>query len=174
MLCLSLRNAVFGSVLLMPDRVFTADHQLVMAPKRAMRGKSKAASKPEVVFDQLRSKYKRHGLFFPVLIHRVLKYLELQNFPSQELVHIQAQIGAKFLKQRSAQKKFGDPSVGSSKRPRVQSNTGDVPYEDMHGDPTAAVVEDGDDEVDVDTTAAAQIGPPPPSLHDMMETVMMT
>nr|POF18403.1 b3 domain-containing protein [Quercus suber] len=56
----------------------------------------------------------------------------------------------------------------------LRSTTGDVPYEDMHGDPTAAVVEDGDDEVDVDTTAAAQTGPPPPSLRAMMETIMTT
>ena len=51
MLCLSLRNAVFGSVLFILNRVSTADHQLVMAPKRAKRGKSKARSEPEVVFD---------------------------------------------------------------------------------------------------------------------------
>ena len=121
-----------------------------------------------------RSNYKRHGLFFPVLIYRVLKYLGIKNFPSQELVHIQAPIGAKFLKQRSAQKKFVDPSVGSSKRTRVRSTTGDVPHEDMHGDPTAASAEDGDDEVDVNTIAAAHIGPPPPSLRAMMETIMMT
>ena len=49
MLCLSLRNAVFGSVLFIPDCVSNADHQLVMAPKRAKTGKSKVASKPEVV-----------------------------------------------------------------------------------------------------------------------------
>ena len=90
------------------------------------------------------------------------------------MVHIQAPIGAKFLKQRSAQKKFVDPSVGSSKRTRVRSTTGDVPHEDMHGDPTAASAEDGDDEVDVDTAAAVHIGPSPPSLRAMMETIMMT
>ena len=44
----------------------------------------------------------------------------------------------------------------------------------MHKDPTAVVVEDGDDKVDVDTAAAAHIGPPPPSLHAMMETIMTT
>ena len=44
----------------------------------------------------------------------------------------------------------------------------------MHGDPIAAVAEDGDDEVDVDTTAIVHTGPPPPSLHAMMETVMTT
>ena len=44
----------------------------------------------------------------------------------------------------------------------------------MHEDPTAAVAEDGDDKVDVDTATAAHTGPPPPSLRAMMETVMMT
>ena len=44
-------------------------------------------------------------------------------------------IGAKFLKQQSAQNKFVDPSVGSSKRTRVQSTTENVPHEDMHEDP---------------------------------------
>nr|POE66831.1 hypothetical protein CFP56_73494 [Quercus suber] len=52
-----------------------------------------------------------------------------------------------------AQKKFVDLSVGSSKRPQVWSTTGDVSDEDMHGDPTAVVAKDGDDEVDVDTAA---------------------
>ena len=90
------------------------------------------------------------------------------------MVHIQAPIGAKFLKQRSAQKKFVDPSVGSSKRTQVQSTTGDVPHEDMHEDPTAAVAEDGDGEVDVVTVAAAHTSPPPPFLRAMMETIMTT
>ena len=45
---------VFGSTIFIPDRVSTADHQLVMALKRAKRGKSKATSEPKVVFDQLR------------------------------------------------------------------------------------------------------------------------
>ena len=53
-LCLSLCNAVFGFVFLWADRVSIADHQLVMAPRRAKRGKSKVAFKLEVVFDQLR------------------------------------------------------------------------------------------------------------------------
>nr|POE82519.1 hypothetical protein CFP56_72258 [Quercus suber] len=98
-------------------------------------------------------RYHSYELIFQQLKDRVLKYLGLKNFPSQELVHIQAPIGAKFLKQRSAQKKFVDPSVGSSKRPQVWSTTGDVSDEDMYGDPTAVVAEDGDDEVDVDTAA---------------------
>ena len=44
----------------------------------------------------------------------------------------------------------------------------------MHGDATAAVAEDGDDEVDVDTAAAVYRSPHPPSLRAMMETIMMT
>nr|POF02315.1 hypothetical protein CFP56_70604 [Quercus suber] len=50
----------------------------------------------------------------------------------------------------------------------------DVPNEDMYGDPTAAIAEDGDDEVDVDTADAAHTSPLPPSLHAMMETIMTT
>ena len=42
----------------------------------------------------------------------------------------------------------------------------------MHEDPTAAIAEDGDDEVDVDTAATTYTGPPPPSLRAMMETIM--
>ena len=85
------------------------------------------------------------------------------------MVHILAPIGAKILKQRSAQKKFVDPSVGSSKRPRVRFTAGDVLDEDMHRDPIVAVAEDGDDEVDVHIAVVAHIGPPPPSLRAMME-----
>ena len=70
MLCLSLRNAVFGSVLFIPDHVSTTDHQLVMALRRAKRGKSKAASKPEVVFDQLRFLTPKNEQTFETLIKR--------------------------------------------------------------------------------------------------------
>ena len=44
----------------------------------------------------------------------------------------------------------------------------------MHEDPIVAVAKDGDDEVDVDTATAAHTFPPPPSLHAMMEAIMMT
>ena len=44
----------------------------------------------------------------------------------------------------------------------------------MHEYPTAAVVEDGDDEVNVDTAATMHTGPHPPSLRVMMETIMTT
>ena len=60
------------------------------------------------------------------------------------------------------------------KRPQVWSTTGDVPNEDMHGDPIAIVAQDGDDEVDVDTAATTHTGPPRPSLCAMMKTFMMT
>ena len=78
------------------------------------------------------------------------------------------------MKQRNAQKNFVDPSVGSSKRPRVRSTIGDVPDEDMHGDPITAIAKDGDDEVDVDTVGAAHTGPSPPPLRAMLETIMTT
>ena len=90
------------------------------------------------------------------------------------MVHIQAPIGAKFLKQRTAQKKVVDLSVGPSNRPRVRSTIGDVQDEDMHEDPTSVVTEDGDDEIDVDTVDAAHTCPLPPSFHAMMETIMTT
>ena len=44
----------------------------------------------------------------------------------------------------------------------------------MHGDPTIAIVEDGDDKVDVDTATTTHTSPPPPSLRAMMETIMTT
>ena len=44
----------------------------------------------------------------------------------------------------------------------------------MHRDPIVAVAEDGDDEVDVHIAVVAHIGPPPPSLHAMMETIITT
>ena len=44
----------------------------------------------------------------------------------------------------------------------------------MYGDPTAAVDEDGDDEVDVDTATVVHTGPLPPFLRAMMETIMTT
>ena len=90
------------------------------------------------------------------------------------MVHIQAPIGDKFLKQQTAQKKVVNLSVGPSNRPQVQSTTGDVQDEDMHGDPTSVVAEDGDDEIDVDIADAAHTCPLPPFLHAMMETIMMT
>ena len=61
---------VFGSIVFILDCVSTADHQLIMAPKRAKRGKSKAASEPEVVFDQLRFLMPENEQTFETLIKR--------------------------------------------------------------------------------------------------------
>ena len=44
----------------------------------------------------------------------------------------------------------------------------------MHEDPSVAVAEDGDNEVDVDTAVVAHTGPPPPFLRAMIETIMTT
>ena len=100
--------------------------------------------------------------------------LQLENFPSLELIHITAPIGAIFLKQRSAQKKNVGLSVGSSKRPQVQSTIEDVHAEESPIGPTAVVADDGDDEVHVDNAAAEPTVPPPLSLCAMMETFMTT
>ena len=53
-LYLSLYNVVLCSLFLRANCVSTTNHQLVMASRRAKRGKSKATSKLEVVFDRLR------------------------------------------------------------------------------------------------------------------------
>lgn len=90
------------------------------------------------------------------------------------MIHITAPIGATFLKQQSGQKKNVGTSVGSLKRPRVQSTIGDVHAEESPVDPTAAAADHGDDEVHVDTVAAEPTVPPSLSLHAMMETFMTT
>ena len=121
-----------------------------------------------------RSKCKKHGLFFPVFIYRVLRYVRLENVPPLKLIHITAPIGATFLKQRNAQKRNVGPSVGSSKRPRVQSTTRDDHAEQSPVDPTGTVADIGDDGVHAHSTAADPIIPSPLSLRAMMETFMTT
>ena len=121
-----------------------------------------------------RSKSKKHGLFFPVFIYRDLDYVGLENFPSLKLIHITAPIGATFLKQQTAQKRNVGPSVGSSKRPRVQSTARDDHAEQSPVDPTAAVADIGDDGVHAHSTATEPTVPPPLSLRAMMETFMTT
>ena len=121
-----------------------------------------------------RSKSKKHGLFFPVFIYKVLCYVGVENFPSLELIHITAPIGATFLKQQTAQKRNVGPSVGSSKRPRVQSTTGGDHAEQSPVDPTGTVANIGDDGVHAHSTAADPTVPPPLSLRAMMETFMTT
>ena len=75
-----------------------------------------------------RSNAKSHGLFFSIFIHRILLDLGLEDFPASEPVHIIALIGATFLRQRAAQLK------ASSKRPRVESSTGDASQPPPSGD----------------------------------------
>ena len=109
-----------------------------------------------------------HHLFFLVFIYRVLNYLESENFAPLELVHITAPIGATFLKQRYAQRKLDEPSVSTSKRPRVDvvTATGDMSVKEIHIDLTTAM--------DLDTTDSKPNVPPPLSLRVMMEIFMMT
>ena len=107
-----------------------------------------------------RSSAKSHGLFFPVIIHRILLDLGLEDFLESELVHIIAPINATFLRQRAAQFR------ASSKRPRVKSSTGDA-SRPPSGDPSAKTY--------VDPTTI--VDPPPStsgdsSLRSMLDTVM--
>ena len=107
-----------------------------------------------------RSSAKSHGLFFPVIIHRILLDLGLEDFPASELVHIIAPINATFLRQRAAQFR------ASSKRTRVKSSIGDA-SRPPSGDPSAKTY--------VDPTTI--VDPPPStsgdsSLRSMLDTVM--
>ena len=107
-----------------------------------------------------RSSAKSHGLFFPVIIHRILLDLGLEDFLESELVHIIAPINATFRRQRAAQFR------ASSKRPRVKSSTGNA-SRPPSGDPSAKTY--------VDPTTI--VDPPPStsgdsSLRSMLDTVM--
>ena len=48
-----------------------------------------------------------HALIHPIFIHRILLFLDLDNFPAGEPVHIIAPIGATFLRQRTAHLRVG-------------------------------------------------------------------
>ena len=102
-----------------------------------------------------------HGLFFSVIIRRILLDLGLEDFPTSEPVHIIAPIDATFLKQRAAQLRV------NSKHPRVESSTGDASRPPPSGDPSVKTY--------VDPTAA--VDPPPStsgdsSLRSMLDTIM--
>ena len=68
-----------------------------------------------------------HALIHPIFIHRILLYLGLDGFLSGEPVHVNAPIGATFLRQRAAQLRVA-PSrprgVSSSGVPPPPSSTG--------------------------------------------------
>ena len=48
-----------------------------------------------------------HSLIHPIFIHRILLFLGLNGFPTGELVHIIAPIGATFLRQKVAHLRVG-------------------------------------------------------------------
>ena len=121
-----------------------------------------------------KNKSRKQSLYFLVFIHRILNFLDLENFSSLEFIHIIAPIGVTFLRQRSAQKKTGEPSTGSSKIPRVESATRDMPVEEIPFGPIDAITEDDIDEVDVDIRDLETTMPPPFSLRAMMKTFMTT
>ena len=93
-----------------------------------------------------------HALIHPILIHRILLFLGLADFPSGELVHVVAPLGAIFLKQRAAHLRV-DPSG-----PRGASS-GDVPHPSSSTGAAAAETSG------VAATATADI-PPPTTLDD--------
>ena len=62
-----------------------------------------------------------HALIHPIFIHKILLFLGLDGFPSGELVHVVAPIGATFLRQRAAHLRVA-PS-----RPRGASSSGIPP-----------------------------------------------
>ena len=66
----------------------------------------------QTIVDVYRSKSKGQKLFFPLFIFRILRYLEMFEFPSLELVHIMAPIGTTYARQRQAQMKSDEPSTG--------------------------------------------------------------
>ena len=111
-----------------------------------------------------RSSYFAHALFFPVFIHRILLHLGLDEFPTSELVHIIAPIGATFLWQKVAQMR------ASSKGPRVESSSGVAPPPPPPPSSGASAADEF-----IDSIAAAA---PPPSTSDdsgirrMLDTVM--
>ena len=45
-----------------------------------------------------RSKCRKHSLFFPIFISRILAYLELEDFPASDSVHLTTPIGSSFLR----------------------------------------------------------------------------
>ena len=77
-----------------------------------------------------------------MFIFRILRFLELSEFPSLELVHIMAPIGTTYLRQRQSQMKGAKPSIGTSKRIRGDASTTSSAMpaaEETYVDPTAAM-----------------------------------
>ena len=68
-----------------------------------------------------------HALIYPIFIHRILLFLGLADFPSNELVHVVGPLGATFLRQRATHLRV-NPSIfrdaSSSSVPPSPSSTG--------------------------------------------------
>ena len=54
-----------------------------------------------------RSSVVAYALIHPIVIHRILLFLGLDDFPTDEPVHLIAPIGATFLRQRAAHMRVG-------------------------------------------------------------------
>ena len=52
----------------------------------------------QIIGDIYRRKNKSQKLFFPMFIFRILRFLDLSDFPPLELVHITTLIGATYLR----------------------------------------------------------------------------
>ena len=68
-----------------------------------------------------------HALIHPILIHRILLFLGLVDFPTGEPVHVIAPIGATFLRQRTAHLRVGSTRLigeSSGAVPPPPSSTG--------------------------------------------------
>ena len=89
-------------------------------------------------------------LIHPIFIHRILLFLGLADFPSGELVHVVAPIGATFLRQKATHLRV-DPS-----RPRGAS-FGVVPL------PLSST---GADTAKTSSAATADVDVPPPTTSD--------
>ena len=125
----------------------------------------------QTIVDVYRSKSKGQKLFFPLFIVRILRYLEMFEFPSLKLMHIMAPIGTTYFRQRQAQMKSVEPSIGTSKRPRGDASTtsGAMPVvEETYVDLTV-VVDPAGHLKDVNPSRA-----PPFSLRAMMQSIMTT
>ena len=94
-----------------------------------------------------------HALIHPIFIHRILLFLNLDDFPVGEPVHIIAPIGATFLRQRAAHLRVGPM------RPRGASS-GVVP-------PHPSSI--GADIVEVSSAAAIDADVPPPTTSDDLD-----
>ena len=97
-----------------------------------------------------RSSIVGHALIHPIVIHRILLFLGLADFPSGEPIHVVAPLGATFLKQRAAHLRV-DPSG-----PRGAS-FGVVPP------PPSST---GADAAETSSAAAADADVPPPTTSD--------